>query len=73
MNEQPIEQAQDADLRLSSAALQRAALRARELAIKTGTAIVVNRDGKLEYLAPEAPPAETLHAQEPIGDYGDNA
>lgn len=73
MNKQPIEQAQDADLRLSSAALQRAALRARELAIKTGTAIVVNRDGKLEYLAPEAAPAETLHAQEPSGDYGDKA
>ena len=73
MNKQPIEQAHDTDLRLSSAALQRAALRARELAIKTGTAIVVNRDGKLEYLAPEAPPAETFHAQEPSGDYGDKA
>lgn len=31
MNKQPIEQAHDADLRFSSAALQRAALRAREL------------------------------------------
>lgn len=73
MNKQPIEQAHDTDLRLSSVALQRAALRARELAIKTGTAIVVNREGKLAYLAPEAPPAETIHAQEPIGDYGDKA
>jgi hypothetical protein len=59
MNKLPIEQAQDADLRLSPAALLRAALRARELAMKTGTAIVVSRDGKLEYLTPEASPAET--------------
>jgi len=73
MNKQPIEQAHDTDLRLSSAALQRAALRARELAMKTGTAIVVNRDGKLEYLVPEAPPVEALHVQEPSGDYGDKA
>jgi len=73
MNKQPIEQAHDADLRFSSAALQRAALRARELAMKTGTAIVVNRDGKLEYLVPEVLPAEALHVQEPSGDYGDKA
>ena len=32
MNKQPIENARDADLRLSSQALQRAAQRARELA-----------------------------------------
>ncbi len=73
MNKQPIEQARDADLRLSSAALQRAALRARELAMKTGTAIVVSRDGKLEYLAPDAPPVKTFHVQESLGDYGDKA
>lgn len=72
MNKQPIEQAQDADLRLSAAALQRAALRARELARKTGTAIVVNRDGKLEYLVPEDLAAEALHVQQPSTPYGDN-
>lgn len=73
MNKQPIEQALDADLRLSSAALLRAALRARELAMMTGTAIVVSRDGKLEYLTAEASPAETFHVQEPRGDSGDKA
>ena len=73
MNKQPIEQAHDADLRFSSAALLRAALRARELAMKTGTAIVVSRDGKLEYLAPEGSPGETVRVQEPFGDYGDKA
>lgn len=70
MNKKPIEQALDADLRYSLAALQRAALRARELALKTGTAIVVNHNGKLEYLAPEALLAETISVQEPSGDYG---
>ena len=73
MNKQPIEQALDADLRCATAALKRAALRARELAMKTGTAIVINRDGKLEYLIPDAPPAETFHLQETDGDYGDKA
>jgi len=64
MNKRPIEQAHDADLRFSSAALQRAALRARELAIKTGTAIVVSHDGKLEYLLREAHPADALDVQQ---------
>ena len=73
MNTRPIEQAHDADLRLSSTALQRAALRARELAMKTGTAIVVSRDGNLEYLAPEAAPANAFHVQEPTGDFRDKA
>jgi hypothetical protein len=71
MNQQPIELAHDADLRLSSAALRRAALRARELAMKTGTAIVVSRDGTLEYLAPEASPADALNVQGPFGNSGD--
>lgn len=53
MNKQPIEHAQDADLRLSVAAMQRAAQRARELARKTGTHLVVSQDGKVIYLHPD--------------------
>lgn len=71
MNKQPIEQAHDADLRFSSAALQRAALRARELATKTGTAIVVSRDGKLEYLMRDTHPVDALHVQQSSAPYGD--
>ena len=55
MNIRPIELAHDADLRYSSAALHRAALRARELAMKTGTAIVIIRDGKLENIVLNTP------------------
>ena len=53
MNKQPIEQAQDADLRLSVAAMQRAARRARELARMTGTYLVVSQDGEVIYLQPD--------------------
>ena len=53
MNKQPIEQAQDADLRLSVAAMQRAARRARELARRTGTCLVISQDGKVIYLHPD--------------------
>lgn len=48
MNQQlPIEQARNCDLRGSAAALARAALRAREVAIRTQTALVVRRNGQL--------------------------
>lgn len=50
----PLEQAMNADLRGSWPALQRAARRARELAAQTGTAIVVNRDGLIAYIQPNA-------------------
>jgi hypothetical protein len=69
MNTQPIESARDSDLRLSQAALQRAALRARELAVQTGTAIVVVQHGVLKQINPvvqDAPP----RVQEPIAPYG---
>jgi len=52
-NKKPIEQAQDCDLRLSRIALQRAARRARDLAQKTGTTIVVSHGGVIEYLSPK--------------------
>ena len=66
VNPQPVSQAKDADLRLSQAALERAAQRARETAARTGTALVVARDGKVEHIQPEpawaAQPAEhTAH------------
>ena len=41
MNTKPIETANDADLRAVPQALARAALRARELAARTGTRLVV--------------------------------
>ncbi|MBS3936367.1 MAG: hypothetical protein KGZ43_09350 [Sulfuritalea sp.] len=59
MNKQPIEQAKDADLRLSIAALRRAALKAHELAKNTvNSSTVIRRGGKLEYAIPE----ETMSA-----------
>lgn len=52
MNTQPITTARDADLRLSVIALHRAARRARELALQTGTAIVVSRQGVIQTITP---------------------
>lgn len=52
MNQLPIDQAKDRDLRLSQVAMQRAAQRARELAKATGTTIVISRDGIIEHLNP---------------------
>lgn len=54
MNGQPVENARDADLRLSAQALRRAALRAWELARRTGTAIVVSHRGEIETIYPDA-------------------
>jgi len=54
MNPLPISQAQDADLRLSPLAMARAALRARELAARTGTKLIYGHDGVVEHIRPEA-------------------
>jgi len=70
MNKQPIETARDADLRLSPQAMQRAARRARELAIQTGTAIVVSRNGVIEHIRPR-PETASPHMREPPAPYGD--
>lgn len=43
----PIEQARNSDLRGSATALARAAQRAREVAMRTQTALVVRRNGVL--------------------------
>lgn len=53
MNERSIEQARDADLRLSIVALERSARRARELAASTGTALIVARNGVIERIEPK--------------------
>ncbi len=42
-----VSQLPDADMQAAPVALARAALRAREIAIQTGTPLVVTRDGKL--------------------------
>ncbi len=52
MNSRPIESATDTDLRLSTRAMERAAQRAHELAARTGTAIVISRDGVIEHVMP---------------------
>ena len=70
MNKQPIEMARDVDLRLSQQALQRAAQRARELAMQTGTSIVVSHLGVLEQINPKAEVVAQC-VQEPIKPYGD--
>jgi len=52
MNRQPIEQAHDPDIRQSMAAMNRAACRAREIAVQTGTRLVISRDGVVLTLEP---------------------
>lgn len=47
MNTKPLDQALDADARQAQTALMRAAIRAREIAAATHTAIVVVRNGQL--------------------------
>jgi len=47
MNPKPITEARNPDLPAAWLALQRAALRARETAIQTGTSLVVMKDGKV--------------------------
>lgn len=51
MNTKPIEMAKDADLRGVPHALARAAQRARELAARTGTRLVVVERGELKLVA----------------------
>ena len=69
MNAQPIATARDADLRLSVAAMRRAAQRARELALQTGTAIVVSRQGVVQTIHPSSLAGPALAAQQPPAPY----
>jgi cell division protein FtsI/penicillin-binding protein 2 len=60
VNKLPLHAARDSDLRLSHVAMLRAAQRAREVAAKTGTAIVISRNGVIERLVPSQPNAAML-------------
>lgn len=71
MNTQPISSARDADLRLSPAAMARAAERAREIALRTGTLLIVSRNGVIERIRPNTTGASTV--QEDPATYGDRA
>lgn len=53
MNTLPIAMSDDADLRLSLPAMQRAARRAREIARQTGTCVVVGELGQVKRIPPE--------------------
>jgi len=73
MNERPIAEARDPDLRSSVAAIERAARSARDLARRTGTLIVISRNGVIEHLDPDAPELESTTVQEPAAGYGNQA
>lgn len=49
-----IQEAKDADLRASTAAMRRAAEAARKTAIQTGTNLIVVKDGKLTRISAQA-------------------
>ena len=70
MNTRPIQEAKNADLRGSLPALQRAAQRARELAARTGTELIICRNGVIESIKPLGISA-SLAIQEPPTPYGD--
>jgi len=53
MNNKPLSEAVDSDIRSSQKALERAAQRAREVAKKTGTHLIINQDGKTVHIDPE--------------------
>lgn len=64
MKTKDISESKDPDLRASMAALQRASLLARKIAIQTGTHLVIVKDGQLvrisaEELRREAEPDDT--------------
>jgi len=71
MSKRSIEDAHDPDLRGSLPALRRAALRAREIARKTGTTIVIWRNNRIEHLKPDHDTANGNIREEP-GRYPDN-
>jgi len=71
MNKEPIENAIDADLRLSKAALLRAARRAHELAAQTGTCIVIREYGVLRKVWPDLQQAGFV--LEPTPEYKDKS
>ena len=68
MSKTPIEEARDADLRLSMQAMQRAAQQAYELARRTGTAIVVSHRGVTETIRPNIAAPGVREATPHYGD-----
>jgi hypothetical protein len=52
MNTNNLETSRYPDLPLSLVALERAARRAKEIAARTGTAVIVERGGQIERLSP---------------------
>lgn len=64
MNDKPISQSKDVRLRGSMAAMQRAAQRARERARRTGTRLVVSRNGVLRHVE-----VGMTHVAETAADY----
>jgi hypothetical protein len=70
MNPRPLEAALDPDLRMSAEALQRAALRAREVALQTGTALVVSGTGVVQTLPSlQTALGSQTEVREPIARY----
>lgn len=69
MNPKPISSARDSDLRLSPAAMTRAAERARLLAAQTGTLLIVSRNGVIERVRPGLV-GEPHAVQEALMPYG---
>lgn len=67
-SKRPISEARSADLRGSLPALRRAAARARQIAAQTGTAIVIQREGKLEHVYP-APTEAAAGVREKTSSY----
>ncbi|MBS0613379.1 MAG: hypothetical protein JSS24_09445 [Proteobacteria bacterium] len=72
MNTKTINQANNADLRGSWQALQRAAQRARELAAQTGTELIVSRGGVIERIKPQ-PTSAQQQVHESAAPYGDKS
>lgn len=72
MNQKPISQVKDSDLRLSMAALERAAIRARELAERTGTELIISRNGVIERVALGAGANQLREPNPPYKDKDDD-
>lgn len=72
MNDKPLESAKDPDIRFSQQAMQRAALKAREIAAQTGTAIVITEQGVMREVHPKADQVTTL-VHESKGVYNDKS
>lgn len=52
MNPKPISQAKDPDIRNAQAAMNRAALAARKIAIQTNTSLIVVQSGQIREISP---------------------